>query len=132
MRSRGTWLPAGPGPALAAPGFRRRRRAAGQVIGGRGHRGVAAVTAQPAPQVTDLRRERHHVGPQFPDRCGLLLQHAGLLRDHRIPGGARRADRCVRRQNGHNRPSSSPALSNQNDTPGRLQEDRLAEFAVTR
>ena len=109
VRSRGAWLLAGLAPALAFR-LRRRRRAAWQVISRGGHRGIAAIAAQPAPQL--------------PDRGSVLLQHAGLLGDHRTPGSARRATRR-RRQNGHNRPSSSPALSNQHDTPGRLQEDRL-------
>ena len=113
VRSRGAWLLAGPAPALAALRLRRRRGAAGQVIGGWGHRGIPAVAAQPAPQIPDLGGQRHHVGPQLPDR-------RGLLRDHLIPGSARRATRCRRWQAAHNRPSSSPALSSQAATPGRL------------
>ena len=117
VRSRGAWLPARLAPALTASRLRRRRRAARQVIGGRGHRGIAAVTAQPTPQIPDLRRQRHHVSPQLPDRGGQLLQHAGLRLYHHVPGSARRAARRGgRRQNGHNQPSSSPALSNQHDT----------------
>lgn len=126
VRSRGAWLLAGLAPALAALRLRGRRLTAGQVIGRRGHRGVAAIAAQPAPQFPDLRRQRHDVGPQLPDRGGLLLQHAGLLCDRRVPGSARRATRRGRRQNGHNRPTSPPALSNQHDKPGRHPEDRPA------
>ena len=126
VRSRGAWLPAGLAPALTALRLRRRRRAAGQVIGGRGHRGIAAVTAQPAPQIPYLRRQRHHISPQLPDRGSLLLQHARLICDHRVPGGTRLAARRRRRQNGHNQPSSSPPRSNQHDTPGRLRKDQVA------
>jgi integrase len=50
------------------------------------HRRVAAVVAQPAPQIPDLRRERDHVRLQ-------LLDRGGLPGDHRVPGSARRAAR---------------------------------------
>jgi hypothetical protein len=115
-RDRASLMPNARAEVITAPGMarawslraliplrlRRRRCAAGQVIGGGGHRGVAAVAVEPEPQLPDLGRQRHHVGPQFPDRRGLLLQYAGLLPDHRVPGGARRAPRRRRRQSGHN------------------------------
>ena len=52
-----------PAPALAAPAapLPPGRHPSRQVIGRRRHRGVPAVTAQPAPQLRDL-------GPQLPDR----------------------------------------------------------------
>jgi hypothetical protein len=120
VRSRGAWLLAGSAPTPAALRLRRRQCAAGQVITRRRHRGIPAVTAQTTLQIPDLRRQRHHMGPQLPDRGGLLLKHPGLLADHRVPGSARRATRRRGWQANHNRPSSSPALSSQAATPGRL------------
>ena len=122
VRSRRARLLARLAPALAPLRLRRRRRAAGQVISRRRHRGIPAVTAQTAPQIPDLRRQRHHVGPQLPDRCS-------LLRDHRVPCGARRATRCKRRQNGHNQPSLSSAPSDQADTLSRDRKDRRGQPA---
>src|ERR1019366_3329125 len=78
------------------------------------------------PQLTESSGQIIQHAGLLRDHRGLLLQHAGLLRDHRVPGGARRATRPRRRQNGHNPPSSSPALSNQHDTLSRIQEDRIA------
>ncbi len=115
MRSRSARLLARLAPALAPPRLHRRRRPAGQVIGRGSHRGVAAVTVQTPPQVPDLRRQRHHVSPK-------LLDRHRLRRDHRVPGGTRRATRHRRRQNGHNRPSSSPSPRNQADTLDRHWE----------
>ena len=120
VRSRGAWLLAGLAPAPAALRLRRRQCAAGQIITRSRHRGIPAVTAQTTPQIPDLRRQRHHVGPQLPDRGGLLLKHPGLLADHRVPGSARRATRRRGWQANHNRSSSLPALSSQAATPGRL------------
>ena len=53
-----------------------------------------------------------------------LLDRLPLLRDHRVPGGTRRATRRRWWQNGHNQPSLPPALSNQDDTLGQLGKDR--------
>ena len=102
--------------ALTPLRLRLRRRAAGQVIRRRGHGRIAAVAAQPTPQIPDLSRQGHQIRAQLPDR-------GRLLPDHRVPGGARRAVRGSRRQNGHKPPSSSPADSNQADKLGRLWED---------
>lgn len=74
--------------ALAA--FPARRLPPRQVISAGWHRGVAAVAAQPAPQLRDL-------GPK-------LLHRPAKLRDHLIAGGARRAPGRGRREIGH-RPS---------------------------
>src|ERR1019366_6944815 len=94
-----------------------------QVIGRRRHRGVAAVTAQPAPQLRDLSRQSRDIRPQLRDCLRLLLRYPCLLGDHLIPGCARHAVRGGRWQTGHNQSSSSPADSNQADTLSRLRED---------
>jgi len=76
-------------PAVFAP-FPPRRLPARQVISRGRHRGVAAVAAQPAPQLRDL-------GPKFPDR-------PAKLRDHLIPGGACHAPCTGRWQIAHKPP----------------------------
>jgi hypothetical protein len=122
IRPRSPWLLAWPAPppALAALRLHRRRRAARQVISRRRHRGVAAVTAQPMPQLGDLLRQRSHIGPQLIDR-------RSLLRDHPVPGRARRATRRSRRQTGHNRPSSPPTPCNQADTLSRTRKHQRSQ-----
>jgi hypothetical protein len=90
---RGAWRPrllaALPARAALAP-FPPRRPPAWQVISRRRHRGVAAIPAQAPPQLRDL--------------CPQLLHRPPKLRDHLIPGGARRASGSRRRQIGHKPP----------------------------
>lgn len=116
-------LPAGPAPGVPLR-LQRRRGPAGQITGRRRHRGIPASAAQLAPQGPDLLRQRHQARPHLADRSGLLLQQPRLLRDHRVPRGARRATRSRKRQNGHNQPPSPSADGSRPATPGRRREQQ--------
>jgi len=67
---------------------------------------------------TELIGQRQHVNLQLRDR--LVLLGGWLIPPRRTQPGARRP------QNGHTGPSSSAALGNRDDTPGRLTKDHHA------
>jgi hypothetical protein len=81
-------------PPGGPPLLPRQRLAPGQIIGAGRHRGVAAVAGHDPLQPRHLR-------PQVLDLLLLRRDLLALRRDHRVPGRARLASRCRRRQIGH-------------------------------